>query len=326
MHAFGRVTGLARFTFLLGILLLGGCETAGVATPVPTTVTIAGATAMRRVLHDLTAEYSRQHPDVLFVVRGGGSTVGEELVRRKEVDLGASTLLPGEQMAGLQAPAAATPGTPAASDPLVRVPIGLDGLAVVVHPSNSIDELSLVQLRDLYAGRLLDWLALGSDAGEIQLVSREDGSGARALFESRIMGDERVALTAVVMPTSKDVVEYVAKNPQAIGYVARAEVVEWIADESPNEGAASAAVGAAGSTASSALGSAGVAVGPRVKVLRVEGRLPTQAAVRSQEYALTLPLYLVANGQPGGRVRQFIDFVLSPAGQAIVGRYGAPIR
>lgn len=262
---------------------------------------------MRRVLVDLTAAYNRQHPDVLFVIRGGGSTVGEELVRGREVDLGASTLFPPEQ----QADGSASTPSPA-DDPLVRVPIGLDGLAVVVHPSNNIDGLSLVQLRDIYAGRLLDWHALGSDVGEIQLVSREDGSGSRILFETRVMGDERVALTAVVMPSSQDVVDYVAKNPQAIGYVSRAEVTEWIAEDDTAAAAPAAANG--------------TAVPPRVKIIPVEGKLPTRATVRAQEYALTEPLYLISYGQPTGKIRRFIDFVLSPAGQAIVNRYDAPIR
>jgi phosphate transport system substrate-binding protein len=187
----------------------------------------------------------------------------------------------------------------------VRTPIGLDALALVAHPSNSVSGLSLVQLRDIFSGSLLDWAALGSDAGEIQLVSREDGSGARTLFETRVMGDARVALTAIVMPSSRDVVEYVAKNPQAIGYVSRSEVAEWIAGDSA---------------------AADPNVPPAVKVLPVEGRLPTHASVRSQEYALTQPLYFVSYGQPAGRLRQFVDFVLSPAGQAIVDRYSVRIR
>jgi phosphate transport system substrate-binding protein len=291
--------------FMLVALAPAGCENAAVATPVPTTITIGGATAMRRVLQDLTAEFNRQHSDVLFVVRGGGSTVGEELVRRGEVNLGASTLLPPEQ---------AVSGTP---DTLVRIPIGLDGLAMVVHPSNNIEELSLVQARDIFEGRILDWLALGSDAGEIQLVSREDGSGSRILFDSRVMGDARVALTAIVMPTSRDVVEYVSKNPQAIGYVSRAEVAESV-PESNEDGAGSAVSGTATAAAASSAAT--------VKVLRLEGRYPTRASMRSQEYALTQPLYLLAAVEPTGRVRQFIDFVLSPAGQGIVARYHAPIR
>ena len=199
----------------------------------------------------------------------------------------------------------------------MRTPIGLDGLAVIVHPSNSVKGLSLVQLRDLFSGRVIDWQALGSDVGEVLLVSREDGSGSRVLFEKRVMGDDRVSLTAVVMPTSEDVVEYVAKNPQAIGYVSRSEVVEWL-PRGETDVAAPAADVTPTPTATPG--------GPVVKVVSVEGLLPTTDNLRSQKYALTLPLYLISNGSPSGRVRQFIDFVLSPAGQSIVSRYHAPIR
>lgn len=303
--------------WLLGVLLvaiLAACDNSTVATPAPTTITIAGSTAMHRILQDLTAAFSRQHPDVLFVIRGGGSTVGEQLVRNREIDIGASTLFAPEEPAGRSAHT---------SDPLVRVPIGLDGLALVVHPSNNVDELSLVQLQEIFSGRVLNWQSLGSDAGDIQLVSREDGSGARILFESRVMGQERVSLTAVVMPTSADVVKYVARNPQAIGYVSRAEVAEWIDDEPGSEDVRSVKAPTADAAAPSSDSSD---LPPAIKVLRVEGRLPLRASLRSQEYALTAPLYLITNGQPVGRVRQLIDYALSPAGQAIVNRYSAPIR
>jgi phosphate transport system substrate-binding protein len=216
-------------------------------------------------------------------------------VRNGEVDLGASTLFAPETD-GLAAP-----------DTLTRVPIGLDGLALIVHPSNSVEALSLVQLQEIFSGDVLDWLALGSDAGEIQLVSREDGSGARALFETRVIGEERVSLTAVVMPTSADVVEYVAKNPAAIGYVSRAEVAAYISDAPP-------------------LAPGAPAPRPLVKVLSVEDKLPLRTLLSSQEYPLTQPMYLITNGPASGPVREFIDFALSPAGQAIVNRYSAPIR
>lgn len=299
--------GLVRWAIcLLFVTVLVACDSTTVATPVPTTITIAGSTAMRRLLQDLTAAFSRRNPDVLFVIRGGGSTIGEELVRNGEVDLGASTLF---------APETRSDNALAPDDGLVRIPIGLDGLALIVHPSNNVDELSLVQVQEIFSGRVLDWLALGGDAGEIQLVSREDGSGARILFEGRVMGEEGVSLTAVVMPTSSDVVEYVAKNPQSIGYVSRSEVTEYIAD----------GLGG-GATPQVAPAPSATIAPPVVKVLSVEGRLPLRAALRSQEYALTNPLYLVTDGQVGARVREFVDFALSPAGQAIVNRYSAPIR
>ncbi len=286
---------LARWLLLAGLsLLLLACEGAAVATPPPVTITVAGSSSMAPVLKALTDEYVRQRPNVVFDLRGGGSTLGEETIRTGRIDIAASTLFPPDSAAGRPA----LPG----DEQLVRTPIGIDGLALIVHPSNSLDALSLVQARDLYNGRVLNWQALGSDAGEVVLVSREDGSAARSLFESRVMGDERVSLTAVVMPTSADVVDFVAGNPAAIGYVSRA----YVASGLPDAAAANPAL--------------------PVKVLALEGRTPTGEALIEQQYVLTQPLYLITRGNPPPALRQFIDFVLSPAGQAIVARYHAPIR
>lgn len=292
-------TRCLRWLLLFGLgLLLPGCEGASVATPPPVTLTIAGSTSMSPVLKALTDAYSRQHPNVVFDVRGGGSTLGEAAIRAGRYDIVASTLFPPDAEAG-------RPPQPG-DEALVRTPIGIDGLAMIVHPANAVTALSLAQLRDIFRGAVLNWQALGSDAGEVVLVSREDGSGARDLFEARVMGEERVALTAAVMPTSQDVLDYVAGNPAAIGYVSRAYATAWI----PGEAATS---------------DAPLAEAP-IKVLEVEGRLPTRAALAAQQYVLTQPLYLITRGAPTGRVRQFIDFVLSPAGQAIVAQYHAPIR
>jgi phosphate transport system substrate-binding protein len=299
-----------------GVALLGACDTAAVSTPAPVTIAVAGSTAMRPVLRELAAEYARQHPNVLFSLRGGGSTLGEQEAHDAEVTIGASTLFPPDDQAVSAGPAAPTapavpisPTVAAAADSLVRTPIGIDGLAVIVHPENPVAELSLLQLRDLYGGRVIDWRALGSDVGEVVLVSREDGSGSRVLFEQRVMGAERVSLTAVVMPTSEDVVAYVAQNPQAIGYVSRGHVAQWIAEEDdlPRTGATQPDE-------------------PPVKVLRIEGQLPSRHNLAGQTYPLTQPMYLVTRGTPTGRARQFIDFVLSPAGQSIVARFHTPIR
>lgn len=281
-----RFLGLALF-----LLLLSGCEGVAVATPPPTTITVAGATSLRPALNALAAAFSRQHSDVLFDLRGGGSTLGEEQARIGQVHVGASTLLPSVDEAG--APR---------DDGLQRWLIGLDGLAMVVHRTNDVAGLSLLQLRDLYAGEVLDWVQVGGQEGEILLVSREEGSGARATFEARVMGDAPVSLTAVVMPTSADVVEYIAHTPQAIGYVSRAYVRELLDEDAENDGD---------------LG---------VRILAVEGQLPTRENLAQQSYFLVQPLYLVTPTRPEGKLRQFLDFVLSSAGQEIVAQYHAPVR
>ena len=293
-------TRLARptwsaFLFVMA-LLIAGCAQATVVTPEPTTVTIAGSTAMRPVLAALTEEFSRQHPDVLFSLQGGGSTLGEAWVAEGRVDLAGSTLPPSPA----QEAAAQEQG-------LFRVPIGLDGLAIVVHASNPVSELALFQLRNLYSGRFLDWEEVGGEAGEVLLVSREDGSGSRLFFEERVMGDEGVSLTAVVMPSSGDVVAYVADHPEAIGYVSRAYVTGLLQEGEPSDEEA-----AHGQT--------------DLKVLALEGQLPSRKNLADQRYPLTRPLFLVTRGEPQGRVREFIDFVLSPPGQGIVAAYHAPVR
>jgi phosphate transport system substrate-binding protein len=278
-------SGVLGIWFAL-LFALFGCG-AAVATPAPTVITIAGATELHPVLQELTAEFTRRHPNVIFTLRGGSSTTGEEQALTQRVDLGASTLFPPE-----------APGP--VERLLVRTPIGSDGLAIIVHSSNSVPGLTFEQTRRLFSGEILSWDGVGGDAREVILVSREDGSGSRILFEDRIMGDEAVSLTAVVMPSSRDVVDYVAKTPGAIAYVSRA----WVMPP----------------------GDRGDAPAPRVRPLPIEGMLPTLDTLATGDYPLRQPLYLVSRGEPRGWVRQFVEFVLSPAGQAIVARYHQPAR
>lgn len=265
---------------------------------------------MQPVLQALTAEYTRRHPNILFTINGGGSTLGEEMAINRRVDLGASTLFP--------------PNEPtAAQRSLVRVPIGVDGLTLIVHHSNVITELTTMQLRDLYSGNILDWAEVGGEPGEVLLVSREDGSGSRIFFEDKVMQGDEVSLTAVVMPTSRDVLEYIAKTPNAIGYVSRA----WVMGQDENSNATR-------TPTPPLLNSEGITqVLPqtlpprdRVKILSIDGVSPSMAALRTRAYPLIQPLYLVSRGQTQGNVRQFIDFVLSPPGQNIVRRYHLPVR
>ncbi|MFZ1753822.1 MAG: phosphate ABC transporter substrate-binding protein [Caldilineaceae bacterium] len=271
------------FATLVLILLLSGCAQAAIVAPATVTITIAGSTEMRPVLNDLTVAYSERHPNTLFAIRGGGSLLGETWLKNGGVDLAASTAFSPEENAAAG---------------LVRIPIALDGVAIVVHSDNAVESLTLAQLRDLYSGRRLNWQDVGGLTGDVLLVSREDGSATRMLFQERVMDGEGVSLTAVVMPTSGDVVEYVATHPDAIGYVSRA----YLRVENEQGG-------------------------PGVRLVAIESKLPTDGEVGAQTYPLSRPLFLVrAKKQTGLPVQSFIDFVLSPVGQEIVAKYHVPIR
>jgi phosphate transport system substrate-binding protein len=173
---------------------------------------------------------------------------------------------------------------------LQAIPIGRDAIALITYPTNPVHGLTLVQVKSLYQGETLDWQALGGSQAEPLLISREDGSGTRAAFEALVMGGERVTLNALVMPDSRAVVDYVAAHPAAIGYVSMAELSE------------------------------------RVQALEIEGNAPTAANVRAGIYHLTRTLYLYVPTPAPAATQAFLDFALSPAGQALIAHHHVPIR
>ena len=314
------------------IIPLAACGPTAVTPPTPITLRIAGSTSMLPLLSDLTAAYTEEYPHVHFAVEGGGSHVGLERLEGGEIDLAACSWLP--------SPEKDTP------QPYVATSVAWDGIALIVHPDNPLDELTLLQVRDIYAGWRLDWQEVGGRAGDIIVISREDGSGTRAVFERRVMGEQPVTLTAIVMPSSAAVVSYVARHATAIGYVSMAyvngQVVGWSGGQMVRWSGGQVVgwsdgqmVGWSGGQQKRPSDQGPTDQGPSdhqtnrptdqptIKVLRIEGAYPTPDTVRSGVYHLTRPLYLVTWGEPTGEVRAFIDFALSPAGQAIIGqRYG----
>ena len=296
--------GTARRGRLLTRLILAGCLLSGcswpqgagaIPAPAPVTLTIAGSTEMRPLLLELTSAYSERHPHVQFTLLGGGSQMGEQWLASGQADIAAS--------------AAAYPDaeTPAG---LVRIPIGLDGIAVVVHSDNPVEALTLVQIRDLYRGRALNWGEVGGVARDVLLVSREDGSATRNLFEERVMDDDRVALTAVVMSTSANVGAYVAAHRDAIGYVTSAYLSQDGMPPAAND-ENTPDTGTAERT---------------VKAVSIEGRVPFGADLTSHQYPLARALYLIFRQNDDPSIRKIVDFVLGEEGQAIIARYHAPIR
>jgi phosphate transport system substrate-binding protein len=224
---------------------------------------------MQPLVEELAQAYTERHTDVTIGVEDRGSLVGIELVRQGQADIG---------MTSWKGPEDAS---------LWSMPIALDGIAIVVHPQNQIEGLTLLQLKDTFFGRIWDWKDVGGRSGEIVVVSREDGSGTRVVFEELVMQGQRVTPTAVVMPNSRAVVEYVAEHPEAVGYVSMGHLSQ------------------------------------EVKALKIEEVAPTPSSVRQGAYHLLRPLFLITRQEPTGEIKGFIDFVLSPAGQSIVGRkYG----
>lgn len=155
-----------------------------------------------------------------------------------------------------------------------------DALAIVVHVDNPVTSLSLDEVRSIFSGETLSWSDVGRGEGQIQVVTREEGSGSRASFQALVLTQgERITSLALVLPTDQAMGEYIAQNPMAIGYASLATLP------------------------------------PGAKPLFVEGQ-----EVSSAEYPLLRPFYLVIAPDAGEEVQDFVNFCLSPRGQAIVGR------
>jgi phosphate transport system substrate-binding protein len=167
----------------------------------------------------------------------------------------------------------------------------MDALAVIVHQDNPLTALSLPGLRDVFQGRTDVWPAPpGGEPAPIEVVVREEGAASRTLFERRVMGDQKVALVAVIMPGSQAVVDYVATHPAAIGYVS----LSW--------------------------------VDPRVRALAIDGVAPSPETARDQTYPLLAPLYFLSLAEPQGELRAFYLFLIGPEGQQVVAEKYGPVR
>jgi phosphate transport system substrate-binding protein len=269
-----RQKGFVHLLLLLVALGVAGCGEP-LATSEPVYLQVAGSTSMSPLVGELASAFGEQSPNVHVDVTGLGSQYGLDALEAGQVDVAMVSWLPSNLDPRWQA-----------------VPIAREGIAIVVHPSNPLDGLGLLQLQDLFSGRAYEWRAVGGpeSQGQVQPISREEGSGTRTAFETLAMEDRDVTPLAIVVSSSQAVVDYVAAHPQAIGYVSMGTV------------------------------------SPEVKELKIEGVLPTPKAAAEGSYPLTREFWLVAKRPPSDAVGSFLDFVQRPAGQQVVGEHYGRIK
>lgn len=242
------------------LLLAAACAPQPLAvTREPVTLRVVVADACRPLVEDLTSSYEAARPWVTVTSVVYDTAEAEEVLRAGGADLALLSWLE----------------EPASEDEVAlwAEPFARDGIAVVVHPEAPLTEASLSQLRDIFNGHVQE---LGGVV--LTVVSREEGSGTRMAFERIVLGGDIPTLNAVVMPSSEEVLSYVASTSGAIGYVSSL----WL-DE-------------------------------RVRALSVEGVPPSEEAVAEGTYPLSRAFYLASMGEPTGEAREFAQWVLAGAG------------
>ncbi|HET9958918.1 MAG TPA: phosphate ABC transporter substrate-binding protein [Polyangiaceae bacterium] len=247
-----------------------------------------GSDTMVNLAQAWAEEYAKVQPNVSVEVSGGGSGVGiAALINGTANIANASRKLEPEE---------AEKAKQKGHEPKEFM-VGYDGLAIYVHKSNPIQEISVEELSEIYreGGKIAKWSDLGvkeipgAKDGSIIRVSRQNNSGTYHYFRETVVGKKNdFKAGSLDMNGSKDVVELVAKTPGAIGY--------------------------------SGLGYATAEV-KIVKVSKKKGEpavMPSIATVLDKSYPISRPMFMYTPGEPDAAVKKYIDWVMSEAGQKIV--------
>ena len=180
----------------------------------------------------------------------------------------------------------------------VEFTVAIDALAVIVHPDNPVNQLTISQLADIFSGRITNWREVGGNDAPIVLLSRESNSGTHVYFLEAVVrqGDSEnrdiFAPQTLLMPSSVGITSEIRRNPNAIGYdglgyiTEHEKIIAVAKDENSPYVLASVETGSDGS------------------------------------YPLSRNLYMYTAGEPTGPIATYLDWILGAEGQAIVAKLG----
>ncbi len=246
-------------------------------------VTIKGSDTMVILAQRLAERFMNEHPGKTVQVTGGGSGTGvAALINGTTLIANASRAMKPSETAQVQQ----RQGKPA-----IEHSVALDGLAIYVHESNPLKEVSLEQLAGIYEGKIHSWEEIGGTGGRIVLYGRENNSGTYAYFKEQVLRDEDFAAETQTLPGTAAVVNAVSKDPKAIGYG-----------------------GIAFSTGTRTVPVKKDATSPAIE--------PTMENVTNGSYPISRYLFMYTAGEPTGDVKAYIDFALSDEGQKIASEVG----
>ena len=230
--------------------------------------------------------YRLVEPDVSIAVTGGGSGTGIAALINGTVDIANAS----REMKESEFEDARANGI----EPVEHV-VAIDALAVIVHPNNPVSELTIDQLSDIYTGKITNWQEVGGNDAAIVLLSRETNSGTHVYFLEEVVrrGDgEDTSIFApqtILMPSSVGITSELRRNPNSIGY----DGLGYVDPE-------------------------------HEKILAVAKEndspyvMPSVDTALDGTYPLSRNLYMYTAGEPTGAIADYLDWVLSPAGQEIV--------
>lgn len=243
------------------------------------TIKISGSTTVLPIIQKAADQYMATHANADIQVSGGGSGVGIQAIGARTVDIG---------MSSREVTSAEMTKYPS----FVVTSVAQDGIAVVVNPANTIQYITLDQVKNIYLGKITKWSEI-TGAGvpgtnnQIVIIGRDSASGTRTYFDETVLLKATPAKQMLEKNYNGAVLQTVAQTPGAIGYVS----IGFVSKD--------------------------------VKALSIwytaNKIIPASIDnVKAKTYPVSRDLYVITNGKPTGLAGDFIKYILSPDGQKIV--------
>lgn len=281
----GRPRGGAPTLLAMVALVFSFCVTP-LAFASPDVIQIKGSDTMVNLGQAWAEEFMNRHPEVSIAVTGGGSGTGIAALINGTTNIAQCSreMKPEEKAQVLKS----------TGKEVKEFVVGLDALAVILHPSNPVSELSIDQLSGIFTGKVVNWKDVGGLDEPILVLSRERNSGTHVYFLEEIVrkgntkGPEEFGTSVLMMPSSQAIAQEVARSRAGIGYLG----LGYVSNQH--------------------------------KAIRVKKTPDSPAVPPSVEtgqngtYPIARPLYIYTAGEPEGEAKRFIDFAMSPEGQKTV--------
>ncbi len=276
-----------QFTALLSVFLLAfsGAGCLGQNTG-DGKIVVSGSTSVLPLAQTLSETYMKDHNETIISVKGGGSGTGiaELIDGSNDIAMSSREIKDSE-----------TADAKAKGIEPVEHEIAKDGIAVIVHPSNPVSNLTLEQLQKIYSGEIKNWKDVGGEDAEIAAIARDSSSGTQEFFNEAVMGSTEFRSDLITQSATGAVTQEVAQNAKAIGFIGAAYQSNSIKT-----------------------------VGLETNGTTV---MPTEENILNGKYPLSRGLYLYTDKNQKQAVSEFIGYILSADGQKTVSDMGyAPVN
>ncbi len=248
-------------------------------------ISVKGSDTMLILNQRWAEEYSKVKPSVGVAVTGGGSSIGINAFINGVTDICAAS----RPMRKSEVDRARSRGSIAN-----EIPVAIDGLAIVVNASNPIRSLTMDQVRRIFIGEITNWNQVGGPNLPIVTFSRDSNSGTYGFFQQNVLLNRNWGKGVRFLPATSEIAREVARTPGGVGYGG----VAYFKNK------------------------------PSLKIVPIAPRdgvdpiPPDEENVRAKRYPIWRYLYYYTNGKPKGAVADYINWVLSPAGQRIAEEVG----